>query len=218
MPPQTANSKLIVHRNPSSSLSEAYRALRMNIQFASGEDPVKTIMVTSPGNGDGKSTTIANLAVAYAQEGKKTLLIDGDIRDPSLHHLFSLSNVSGLTNALLNEKGWKSVIQATQIPRLSVMTSGITPLHPSDLLASEYLPDLISDIKQHFDIVLFDSPPLLTVTDGLKICSLCDGVFIVASQGKTKKALLKKVRQSLEHANARVLGVVLNKTKYSKIL
>lgn len=204
--------------NSDSPLSEAYRALRMNIQFSSSEYPVKTLVAASATSGDGRSTTVANLAIVYAQEGKKTLLIDGDLRNPSLHEMFKISKGPGLTNVLLDDRNWTSVVQESSIPRLSVLTSGITSLNPSDILASDRMQAMVQELKQHYDVILFDSPPLLNWTDGMVISSFCDGVFIIISQGKTKGPAVKKIQQNLEHAKVRVLGAVINKIKYRKTI
>jgi len=209
----TNDAKLVAYANPVSPMAEAYRTLRTNIQFSSVDRPIQALMVASAQSGDGKSTSISNLAITYAQEGKKVLLIDGDLRKPSLHHIFMLSNRAGLTNLLVSELPWQSSVNETHIPNLSVMPAGAIPPNPSEMLASDRMKSLLRELKQNFDMILFDTPPILAVTDGLIVSSLCDGVFIVIHSGKTKQALARKVVQNLEHAKARILGIVLNNIK-----
>ncbi|THF74691.1 CpsD/CapB family tyrosine-protein kinase [Cohnella fermenti] len=205
--------KLVAFANPTSPLAEAYRTLRTNIQFSSIDERIRTLMVASAQSGDGKSTTISNLAITYAQEGKRTLLIDGDLRKPSLHHMFAISNRTGLTNVLVNEQSWMSVVRSTHVPNLSVMAAGSIPPNPSEILASQRMKSLLEELGERFDMILFDTPPILAVTDGLIISSLCDGVVMVVKSGRTKHALARKLKLSLEHAKARIFGVVLNNVK-----
>jgi protein-tyrosine kinase len=209
----THEAKLVAFTNPGSPLSEAYRTLRTNIQFSGIDHRIQTLMAASAQSGDGKSTSISNLAITYAQEGKKVLLIDADLRKPSLHHMFMLSNRVGLTNLLINVQPWKTAISVTHIPNLSVITAGAIPPNPSEILSSQRMKTLLLELREHFDVILFDTPPILAVTDGLIVSSMCDGVFIVINSGKTKHALARKVLQNLEHAKARVLGLVINNIK-----
>lgn len=207
------NRKLITYLNPDSPIAEAYRSLRTNIQFSCIDEPLKTIMVTSSQSGDGKTTTIANLAVAYAQEGKKVLIIDADLRRPALHTIFALSNQHGLTNVLANQCEWQEVVHSTSTEHLFFLGSGPTPPNPSEMLGSKKMNFLMDQLKEHYDIILFDAPPSLIVTDGLILASKCDGVIVVISVGMTKRQQAKKLYASLEHVKARVLGVVLNNKK-----
>ncbi|MFC4776144.1 CpsD/CapB family tyrosine-protein kinase [Paenibacillus sp. GCM10023252] len=210
---QINDKKLITYLNPDSPISEAYRSLRTNIQFSSVDEPVQTIIVTSADSGDGKTTTIANLAVAYAQEGKRVLVVDADLRKPSLHALFSQSNQIGLTNILTNQVAWQEAVRETKIDNLEFIGSGPTPPNPSEILGSKRMKALIEELKGQFDIILFDAPPALIVTDGLVVASMCDGVVFVINVGTTKRGQAEKVYASLEHVKARVLGAVLNNKK-----
>jgi len=167
-------------------------------------------MVTSAMPEEGKSTTASNLAVAYAQEGKRVLLIDGDLRKPSLHHIFQQSNRIGLTNVLLNQYVLADVIEDTTILNLSVMTSGSLPPNPSEILGSAKMHQVMEELKGAFDIIVFDTPPVLAVTDALIISSLCDGVILTVHAGKVKKDLIRKAKSRLEHVKARIVGAVLN--------
>lgn len=213
MPQQqsTTNKRpLITETNPKSPISEAYRTLRTNINFSSIDEELKVIMMTSAGPGEGKSTTIANLAITYAQGDKRVLLIDADLRKPTIHHTFSKSNRQGMTTILAGHSRWEEVISATHIPNLDVLTAGPIPPNPSEILASRRMSELLEQLKEKYDIVLIDSPPALAVTDAQIIATKCDGVILVIDSGKVKKDAAVKVRTNLEHVKARILGVVLN--------
>ncbi|MBW5448349.1 polysaccharide biosynthesis tyrosine autokinase [Cohnella sp. CFH 77786] len=210
---QTIKPKLVAQFNPSSPVSETYRTLRTNVQFAAIDQPIRTLAVSSTHSGDGRTTTAANLAVSFAQEGKKTLLIDGDLRKPSLHQMFMIPNRSGLSDALIGERPSLSYVQETSTPGLNVMTTGTLPANPADVLSSRKMRSMLDEFKQHFDVILFDTPPVLAVADGLIVASFCDGVILVLNEGKTKHASAQKAMQYFGHAKARVLGVVLNNLK-----
>ncbi|WP_027093839.1 CpsD/CapB family tyrosine-protein kinase [Cohnella thermotolerans] len=197
--------------NPASPVSEVYKTLRTNIHFSSIDSPLKVIMMTSAVKGEGKTTTVCNLAVAYAQEGKKVLLIDCDLRAPAVHQLFSQSNRTGLTNILANQNQWQEVIRDTPIDTLSLLTSGPIPPNPAELLGSSRMQALIEELRQHYDVILLDVPPVLAVTDSLVVSALCDSVVMVVVAGKVDKELVKKTKASLEHVNARLIGVVFNR-------
>ncbi|UVI31603.1 CpsD/CapB family tyrosine-protein kinase [Paenibacillus spongiae] len=202
---------LVTSLDPLSPVTEAYRVLRTNIQFSSIDRPIHVIMISSAQRGEGKTTTVSNLAVAYAQEGKKVLLIDTDLRDPSLHHVFSLPNRVGLTSILSNQYGLQEVVRDTVVDNLSVITGGPIPPNPSEMLGSFKMQSLIDELRTEYDMILIDTPPVLAVTDGIVISVLCDGVIMVVDAGKVDKERVKKAKSSLEHANARILGAVLNK-------
>lgn len=202
---------LVTSLDPKSSVTEAYRVLRTNIQFSSIDRPINVIMISSAQRGEGKTTTVSNLAVAYAQEGKKVLLIDTDLRDPSLHLVFSQPNRVGLTSILTNQYSWQEVVKDTGIDNLSVITGGPVPPNPSEMLGSYKMHNLIDELRTEYDVILIDTPPVLAVTDGLILSVLCDGVIMVVVAGKVEKERVKKAKSSLEHVNAKILGVVLNK-------
>lgn len=207
---------LITVSNPKSPISEAYRTLRTNIQFSSVDEPVRTVMVASAQAGEGKTTTITNLAVTYAMEGKRVLLIDADMRKPSLHRKFDLSNRTGLTSLLASQHHLSEVVQDTTVDQLFVVTSGPIPPNPSELLGSQRMKQLIADLREQYDIILIDTPPNLAVPDGMIISSLCDGVILVVQAGKVKRDLVRKAKNNLEHAGARILGVLLNNVDRKK--
>ncbi|MDO7907199.1 CpsD/CapB family tyrosine-protein kinase [Paenibacillus sp. JX-17] len=213
--PRSTSNHLITTANSQSPISEEYRMLRTNIQFSSLDDQMQVIMIVSAEAGEGRTTTIGNLAVTYAQEGKRVLLIDTDLRRPSLHDLFHLRNVDGLTNVLANKQTWSEVIKDTDVEHLQLMTAGPIPPNPSDMLGSRRLRDLIAELREVYDVILVDSPPLLAATDGFILSSVCDGVVLVVNAGKAKKENVKKAKASLEKVKARILGVVLNNaTRY----
>lgn len=201
---------IITHQNPKSPISEAYRALRTNIQFSSIDEELRVIMVTSAGPGEGKSTTLINLAVAYAQSDKKVLVIDGDLRKPTMHHTLRVSNRWGLTNLLTNQLTIREVLQDTFIPNLQIITSGPIPPNPSEILASKKMISTIDELKGRFDIILIDAPPAIAVTDSQIIASRTDGVILVVNSERTKRDAVLKAKQNLDNVRARILGVILN--------
>jgi len=201
---------LIVHEQPKSPIAEAYRTLRTNIQFSQFDTELKTIMFTSTGPGEGKSTNVANTAVAMAQSGKKVILLDCDLRKPVQHHIFSLSN-KGVTNALTQNLPLAEIIQDTHVPNLQVVTSGPIPPNPSELLATGKMQKLLDSLKENADLVIIDTPPAIAVTDACVLASKVDGVILVVSSRTIKPEMAQKAKESLLQAKARILGVVLNR-------
>lgn len=202
---------LISLKNPKSRAAEAYRTLRTNIQFSSLDDEIKTLVVTSSGPGEGKSTVMANLAVTIAQSGKKVLLIDCDFRKPTVHKNFGLPNAEGLTNILAQNKKIEESVNVTNVPNLYIITSGPTPPNPAELLGTKRMKVVLNEFKQLFDIVLIDAPPVLAVTDAQILSTLSNGVIIVASYGQADKYALVKTKEYIEKVGGKVLGVVINK-------
>ncbi|MDK8182550.1 CpsD/CapB family tyrosine-protein kinase [Paenibacillus sp. UMB4589-SE434] len=202
---------IITEQNPMSPISEVYRTLRTNIQFSSIDSPVKSIMVTSAGAGEGKTTTLTNLAVAYAQANMNVIIVDADLRKPSIHEYFSLSNRLGVTNVLAHQVGKETVITKSGIPYLDVIPAGTIPPNPSELLASQHMSKLIEELSQTYDAVFIDTPPVLLVTDAQVMATKCDGVLLVVHYGKVKREDLRKAKANLQLVNANVLGTVLNK-------
>lgn len=207
----TNDSSLIVSMNPKSPISEVYRLLRTKIPFSSKDMELKTIMVTSSQTGEGKSTTISNLAVTYAQEGKRVLLIDADLRKPSLHRIFSRLNYQGLSTLLAGQANTEEVIQETSINQLSLLPSGPVPSNPSELMDSIAMRNLLDQMKEQYDVILMDTPSVLSVSDSVIVSALCDGIIMVVAAGKVKRERLKKAQEQLTHVNARMLGIVINR-------
>lgn len=205
------NRSLISHYNPKSPIAEQYRTIRTNIQFSSVEKELKTILVTSTGPGEGKSTTIANLAVVMSQQGKKVLLVDADMRKPTVHYTFRKNNLLGLTNVLTGQASFAEAVTSTDIANLDLLSSGPIPPNPAELLASPALERLNKDALAIYDLILFDTPPVLAVTDAQVLANKCDGVVLVVSSGKTGKEEAIKAKDLLTNAKAKLLGVVLNR-------
>lgn len=200
----------IVEKNPKSPVAESYRTLRTNIQFSSFDKDIKTIVVTSAAPGEGKSTTIGNLAIVMAQSGKKVLLIDCDLRKPSLHKKFRITNQAGLTNILLFDVDPMDILHK-HMDNLYILTTGQLPPNPAEVVASNRLKKFIEEMKNHFDYILIDSPPLIAVTDSQILSSFCDGTLLVVSSGEAERETVKRAKDLLNKVNANIIGVVLNK-------
>lgn len=205
--------KLITFESPRSPITEQYRTLRTNIQFASVDAELKTILVTSTGPNEGKSTTIANLAIVFAQQGKKVLLVDTDLRKPTVHYTFLLNNVRGLTTILTKQSTLLDVVNKTEIENLSVLSSGPIPPNPAELIGSIAMANFIEEAKTYFDLILFDTPPVLAVADAQILSNICDGTILVVASGSTEKDAAIKSRDLLNSSKAKLLGTVLNKVK-----
>ena len=210
-----AEHKLIVHEQAKSPISEAYRTLRINLQFSKINEELKLVMFTSSGPGEGKSTTAANAAVAMAQAGKNVLIIDCDLRKPVQHRIFG-KNRQGLTNLMVESLSLDQVIQPTEVPGLSLMTSGPIPPNPSELLASAKMDKLLETVKERFDMVILDAPPVLAVTDASVLASKVDGIVLVVAAGTVRPEIASKAKDLLEKANGHILGVVLNRVEIEK--
>ncbi len=205
--------QLITKINPKSPISEQYRTLRTNLQFSVVDTPLKTITITSAGPGAGKSITAANLAVVYAQQGMRTLLIDADLRKPTVHYTYRLSNMKGLSNLLIRESTLDEVINDTDVHNLDAITSGPIPPNPSELLGSRRMLHLIEELKTRYDFIIFDTPPALAVTDAKILSNIVDGILIVVRSGQTKKEEMETMVEQFKGANGKVLGTILNDRK-----
>lgn len=205
---------LITLMHPNSPISEQYRTIRTNLQFAiSGDQRLRSLVVVSSGPGEGKSTSSANLAVVFAQTGRKVLLVDADMRKPTVHKTFGLSNEEGLSNLISSQQSAIAVIQPTDVTNLSVIPSGPTPPNPAELLNSRRMNQLIEELYQMFDLVIFDMPPIMTVADGLIMASKTDGTVLVAREDKTNKEAIVETKRRLLSAKAKILGVIYNGAK-----
>jgi non-specific protein-tyrosine kinase len=204
---------LITLRDPRSPVSEAYRTLRTNIQFSSLDKPLHTLLVTSSAPDEGKSTTVANLAVIMAQAEQRVILVDCDLRRPGLHTIFGLSNEHGVTSLLLEQDEAPLPLQSTGIAGLSLLASGPLPPRPADLLGSRRMEILISRLQAEADIVLFDTPPATAVTDAAVLATRMDGVLLVLQAGKTRRDRAREARRLLEKVKANIVGVVLNNAR-----
>ncbi|TRZ36821.1 polysaccharide biosynthesis tyrosine autokinase [Niallia circulans] len=208
--------KLVAKYDPKSPISEQYRTIRTNILYSSIDEEIRSIMVTSSGPGEGKSTTTANLAVVFAQQGKTVLLVDADLRKPTVHYTFKLTNQNGLTTVLTNQVDLMEAVNKTDENNLYVLSSGPIPPNPSELLGSKAMQHFMSKALEEFDFIIFDTPPVLAVTDAQILSNLCQGSVLVVSSGKTEKDSLLKTKDLLNATNGRLLGVVLNNKKVDK--
>ena len=201
---------LITETSPKSPVTEAYRMLRTNIDFTNFDGDMRVIVISSAQKGEGKSTTAANLAVTYAQTDKEVLLIDADLRRPALHRFFGLSNRTGLSTVLSRQQQLSETILETAVDRLHLLPSGPTPPNPAEMLGSNHMAEVLAALKDRFDLIIVDTPPVLAVTDAALVAAKCDGVVLVADSGQIKRDLARKAKQALERSQARILGVVLN--------
>ena len=207
--------ELVLNNDPKSVISETIRTLRTNLQFTAVDKKIKTILITSSMPGEGKSFIAANLALAFAQNDVKTLLVDCDIRKGRQHFIFGTHNQKGLSNLLLDDvKNYKDYIHQTKINNLSVMFRGTTPPNPSELLGSEKNKELLKTLEKEYDIIIYDSAPVNGgLTDSIIMSTIVDGVVVVCKHKQTPVEMLNSTKKSLENVNANILGVVLNQTE-----
>ena len=210
---QLQNRSLISMTAPKSPIAEQFRTIRTNIQFSSVDEELQTMIVTSSGPAEGKSTTTANMAVVFAQQGKRVLLIDADLRKPTVHYTFRTENHIGLSNVLTRQASLEEAVTVTAQDKLWVLPSGPIPPNPSELLGSKGMQTLLEQAKDEYDVIILDTPPVLAVTDAQVLANLADGVVLVVSSGKTETDAAKKAKELLESAKAKILGVVLNNKK-----
>ncbi|MCC6756071.1 MAG: polysaccharide biosynthesis tyrosine autokinase [Solirubrobacterales bacterium] len=209
---KTAHDQIFVLSDPHSSLAEAVRLLRTNLEFAAATADIQSLSVTSSSPGDGKSTVAANLAVSMAQSGFTTILVDADLRRPTQHKIFEVRNDRGMTNLLTNPNmDWKEAATQVAHTNLWVLTSGPVPPNPADLLSSSRLPALVKHLEEQADVIIFDTPPILAVSDPLIVATQVDGVLLVASSGATRIDALQRSLDALPDESVRTLGIVLNK-------
>lgn len=208
-----AETALIALRDPRAPAAEAYRTLRTNIQFSSLDKPLRTLLATSTAPDEGKSTTLANLAVTIAQAEQRVILADCDLRRPGLHTIFGLSNEQGLTSVLLEAEAAPLPLQPTPVPGLSLLSSGPLPPRPADLLGSRRMETLIERLQAEADMVLFDTPPVTAFTDAAVLATRLDGVLLVFQAGKTRRDRAREAHRLLEKVKANIVGVVLNNAR-----
>lgn len=200
---------LIVEKEPNSMVSESYKTLRTNIIFASIDKVIKRILVTSSIQGEGKSTTAANLALSFAQKEEKVLIIDCDLRKPTIHKKFKISNVKGLTDVLIDRNILEDTINKYS-ENLHILTTGTKVVNHSEILSSLTLDSLLEELDKEYDRIIIDSPPLLAVTDAQVLSKKVDGTLLVILANKTKKSLIKNAKDLLTKVNANILGAILN--------
>lgn len=205
---------LITALRPSSVISEQFRTLRTNIQFAMVDSDLKTISVTSATPDAGKSTVSANLAVTFASQEKKVLLVDADMRKPTVHKIFGVKNTNGLTSLLTHQSSKvEEYVIGTPTDNLFIMPSGPIPPNPAELLGTNRMSEIINEMKQYFDLIIFDTPPTLAVTDSQVMATKVDGTIVVMRYGFVKKEQVIKTKELLEKVDAKILGAVLNRAE-----
>ncbi|MGV8983538.1 CpsD/CapB family tyrosine-protein kinase [Clostridium sp.] len=202
---------MITLKNPKSRSAEAFRTLRTNIQFSSLDKEFKSIVVTSSGAGEGKSTVLSNLAITMAESGKKVILVDCDFRKPSIHKKMGITNSVGLTNILVQDVKKEECIVKTDVNNLFILTSGPIPPNPAELLGTQKMKNFIEILKSEYDLVLIDAPPVLAVTDAQILATIADGVIFVASYGEAQKDALVDAKELIDKVGGKILGIVFNK-------
>lgn len=203
-------SELIVQKEAKSIVSEAYKTLGTNIQFSSLDKNMEVVLVTSSGPKEGKSTVSGNLALTMADTGKKVLLVDCDLRKPSLHKKFGISNEIGLSNILAGE--CEAMSAASQyMDNLFILTSGTIPPNPSEMLVSKKMKVFIEEMRKSYDFIILDTPSVIETYDARILSTIADGVVLVVSSGKSERDLVKKAKDLLDNVKANIIGVVLNK-------
>ena len=208
--------KLVTSSNPQSIISEQFRTVRTNINFSMPNKELKTLLFTSSSIGEGKSTIAANVAIVFAQEGKKVLLIDADLRKPTMHYTFLKTITPGLTNLLTSHWNLNQVVKETGVNGLDLITSGPIPSNPAELLGLSSMDKLITEVKEKYDIIIFDAPPVLSVSDAQILTNKCDGTIIVISSNSTEKVNAIKAKEVLQASNANIIGTILNNYKIGK--
>ena len=198
-----------------SPFAEAFRTLRTNINFAGLDNPYKTLVVTSAGPNEGKSTTSSNLGIVMAQANNKVLLVGADLRRPTLHRLFGVDDTVGITNVLVNDLNPAEVAVESNVPGLYILPSGPIPPNPAELIGSQRMQKMIERARETFDYVLIDSPPVLIVTDTLLLSAMVDGVILVIKSGVARVDATREAKGKLENVGAKIVGAVLNKVNMS---
>lgn len=210
----TNHTNIITQSQPRSPNAEAFRALRTNLRFSNIDTPIKTLLITSPSPTDGKSTIAANLAMVFAQNEQDVILIDCDLRRPTLHKIFKVSNRLGLSDYFIRSTDKLSgLIKKIDTDRLRLITSGNLPPNPSELLGSRKMSEMLSLLEKRVDLLIIDTPPILVVTDAMVLAPRMDGVVLVIDTKKTKRSAVKQTIEQLHQVNAHIIGVVLNNTR-----
>jgi len=209
-------SDLFVNINPKSMFSESIKSIRTNLQFSAIDKEIKIVLVTSPEAGNGKSFIASNLAVAYAQEGKKVLIIDCDLRRGRQHQIFNINNATscGYSNLILNYKPdikFSRYVSKTEVKNIDLIPTGPTPPNPTELLSSHNNESVLKDLRKIYDIIILDCPPILGISDTAVITKLSDANVVVVSSGETPIELLERCKKVFESANSKIDGVIINK-------
>ncbi|PGL70317.1 CpsD/CapB family tyrosine-protein kinase [Bacillus sp. AFS055030] len=201
---------LITFTHPDSMISDQFRMIRTNINFLTEEKKKRNILITSPENGEGKSTITANLAVSMAQQKEKVLLIDANLRDSNIHKIFKIENNIGLTNVLTKQVNLEEAVVQSGIGNLDILTSGTVSFNPVEILANEIVEDLLKILVNTYDIVLIDSPSILEFTESRVLANHCDGVVLVVNRGRTETDNLIEARRVIDLAHGNLVGAIFN--------
>lgn len=213
----TPSSRIVAHNTPRAPVSEAYRVLRTNLSYSAVDGGLRSLLISSASAGEGKSTTAANLGIVMAQTGKRVMLVDADLRRPVQHKIFGVQNNQGLTTAILDKQTPLDFhVQKTQIPNLNLLPSGPIPPNPAELLNSQRMAELLETLKETSDLIIFDSPPILTVADATILAPQVTGALLVVEIGRTKRNFLIQAVERLHNSNATVFGTVLNRLNPSR--
>lgn len=207
---------LITHEKPKAVISEKFRGIRTNILFSTADSDIQSLLVTSEKPASGKSTISANIAITYAQAGFSTLLIDGDMRKPTQHYIFNKNNINGLSNVVINNSSFDEAVQKTDVNNLDLLTSGPIPPNPSELIGSSNMLDLFNTLKNKYDFILIDTPPVNTVTDAQLFGELTKNAVYIIDVETNNRDAVKKGKELLEKSGTKILGVVLNKAPLDK--
>lgn len=210
------NVNMVALTQPHSKIAEQFRTLRTNIEFLLPQEELRSIAVTSASSSEGKSTAAVNLSIVYAQAGKKVLLIDGDLRRPSVHQTFNLSNASGISTVLAEKAALEDAINPTAVEGLDVLTSGPQPALTAEILRSEAMDGLMEHLLAIYDLLVVDSPPVLSLADGQILANKCQGTLLVINTGKTEKHLAILAKEAIESSGGKLLGAVLNNFAFPK--
>ena len=210
MPAIRPQDSLVTLAEPTSTAAEAFRRLRTNVQFADVDRPLRTLAVASPQAGDGKSTIVANLAVAFAQSGKQVIVVDADLLDPVQHVIFGALNSAGLMTVLSGEATLQSAIQETLAPGVRLLTAGTLPANPAQALSSPRMDSIIGGLLEFADVIVFDTPALAGLADSALFAARADGVLLVADSGQSRRGDMRSARDLLNRVHAHLLGAVLN--------
>lgn len=210
--------RLITLRDPTSFETESYKLLRTNLNFRNKNQQLKVLLITSAGKEEGKTTSICNLAVTFAQEGKRVLLLDADLRQPQVHSFFGISkDAPGMTNLLVDALDYGAVVNKIEnLNKLDVLTAGDKKVSPTELLDSNLFINLILGCRQVYEWILIDTPPVLSFADTNIVAKVTDGTLLVVAAEETKKKFLTEAQKSLEKVGAEIVGVIMTKVKIDK--
>lgn len=209
------NNLLILLNDPRSPVSEAYRVLRTNLQFSGVDRRLRRVVFTSAGSSEGKSVSVCNTAITFAQAGSRVLVVDADLRKPKIHKIFNIQNRKGLTNVLALHEDYNDCIVESPTKNLDILTSGAIPPNPSELLSSKAMKELLEKLLEEYEYIFLDSPPICAVTDATILSTIVDGTVLVAASGKVDRDLLRYAKELLEKVGANIVGVVLNRVPRS---